>query len=71
MMAQASLPVALAAVCVHTTAMLVVTGAIAVVVYEWVGLGFVRRGWANLDRLWTGALVATGLILIVLVPLGP
>jgi hypothetical protein len=57
--------VSLAAVGVHTLAMLVVTGAVAVVVYEWVGVAFLRRGWINLDRVWTGALVATGIILIV------
>ncbi len=59
------LPVALAAVGVHTLAMLAVTGVIAVVVYEWVGLAFLRRGWINLDLLWTVALAATGLILLV------
>ncbi len=60
-----SFPLSLAAVWVHTLAMLVVTGAIAVVVYEWVGLAFLRRGWINLDLLWTVALVATGLLLLV------
>jgi hypothetical protein len=57
--------ISLAAVGVHTLAMLLVTGVIAVVVYEWVGVAFLRRGWINLDRVWTGALVATGVILIV------
>jgi hypothetical protein len=61
---EGSLPVLLAAIGVHTLAMLVVTGAIAVVVYEWVGLGFLRRGWVNLDPLWTAALLATGLLLL-------
>ena len=61
---------ALAAVGVHTLTMLVVTGVIAVVVYEWVGLAFLRRGWLNLDRLWAASLVTTGAILIVLVPAG-
>jgi hypothetical protein len=60
-----SLAVALAAVGVHSAAMLAVTGTIAVVVYEWLGVAFLRRGWLNLDRLWTAALVATGLILLV------
>lgn len=63
--ASGSLPVSLAAVGVHTLAMLAVTGVIAVVVYEWVGLAFLRRGWINLDLLWTAALVAAGLILLV------
>jgi hypothetical protein len=54
------------AVGVHTAAMLAVTGIIAVVVYEWVGVGFLRRGWINLDLLWTIALVATGVILLAM-----
>ena len=60
-----SLPLSLAAISVHTLAMLVVTGAIGVVVYEWVGLAFLRRGWINLDLLWTIALAATGFLLLV------
>ena len=63
--AAGSLPIALAAVGVHTLAMLVTTGTIAVVVYEWFGVAFLRRGWVNLDLLWTAALVITGLILLV------
>jgi hypothetical protein len=58
-----SLGIALAAVGVHTLAMLGVTGVVAVVVYEWVGVAFLRRGWINLDLIWTIALLATGLIL--------
>lgn len=60
-----SLPISLAAVAVHTGAMLAVTAAIACVVYEWVGLAFLRRGWINLDWIWTAALVATGVLLIL------
>ena len=60
-----SFAASLAAIAVHTLAMLVVTGTIAVVVYEWVGLAFLRRGWINLDLLWFVALVATGCLLIV------
>jgi hypothetical protein len=62
----ASAPVALAAVGVHTLAMLATTGAIAVAVYEWFGLAFLRRGWINLDLIWTIALLATGLILLLM-----
>lgn len=61
----ASLPIALAAVAVHTGAMLAVTAAMAGVVYEWMGLAFLRRGWINLDLIWVAALAATGLILII------
>jgi hypothetical protein len=62
--ASGSLSVALAAVGVHTLAMLAVTGVVAVVVYKWVGLAFLRRGWINLDLLWTVALLATGALLL-------
>lgn len=52
-------------VAVHTFAMLAVAGVIAVVVYEWVGLAFLRRGWINLDLLWAIALFAAGALLLV------
>jgi hypothetical protein len=64
-MVSGSLTGSLVAIAVHTVAMLVVTGTIAVVVYEWVGVAFLRRGWINLDLLWSLALVATGSLLIV------
>lgn len=63
--AAGSLPVALAAVAVHTVAMLAVTGTIAFVVYRWLGVAILRRGWFNLDLLWIIALVATGFGLIL------
>jgi hypothetical protein len=62
---QGTFLVSLAAVAVHTLAMLIVTGLIAWLVYEWLGLGFLQRRWINFDLLWTGALVATGLLLII------
>lgn len=58
--AAGSLPVSLAAIGVHTLAMLAVTGSVAIAVYQWLGLGFLRRGWINFDWLWTAALVAAG-----------
>lgn len=61
----AALPIAAAAVAVHTLAMLAVTGVIAVVVHDWVGVAFLRRGWINFDWLWSFALVATGLVLLM------
>ena len=60
-----SLAVSLAAIGVHTLATLVVTGIVAMLVYEWVGLAFLRRGWINLDLLWTAALIVTGLVLLL------
>ena len=49
------------AVLVHTLAMLLVMGAVALVVYEKVGLAILRRAWLNLDLIWAVAIVAAGL----------
>jgi hypothetical protein len=51
---------------VHSVGYLLVTGVIAVVVYERVGLRFLRKAWVNLDLLWALALVVTGLATVVL-----
>jgi hypothetical protein len=50
----------------HTGGYLLVTGAIAVVVYERVGVRFLRTAWVNLDLIWAMALVVTGLATVVL-----
>ena len=49
-----------AAALVHTAGYLLVTGAIAVIVYEKVGLRFLRSAWVNLDLVWAVALIVTG-----------
>jgi hypothetical protein len=54
----------LAAVGIHTTALLSVSGVVAIMVYDWIGVGCLRRGWINLDRLWAAALGITGLIVL-------
>jgi hypothetical protein len=53
------------AVLVHSLAMLVTTGIVALSVYQWVGLDFLRRGWINLDLLWTAALIGIGFWLLL------
>lgn len=60
-----SLPISLAAVAVHTGAMLAVIAAIALIVFGWLGLRALRSTWINFDRLWTLALGGTGIILLV------
>ena len=42
--------------------MLVTMGIVALAVYEFVGVGFLRRGWVNVDRVWAAALIGAGLI---------
>ena len=64
--ARGSAPIAVAALGLHTAAMLGAIAIISVTVYKWVGLAFLRRGWINLDLLWTVALAACGFILLAL-----
>lgn len=52
----------MAATIVHTAVYLVVAAFVAWVVFERLGLGLLRRAWINLDLIWAGALVATGLL---------
>jgi hypothetical protein len=60
-----ALPTALLGIAVHTLAMLVVTTAIAVAVYEWVGVEILRRAWVNVDLIWTVAMIAAGGLLLL------
>lgn len=60
-----SLPLSLAALAVHSGAMLAVIAAVALAVFEWLGLAALRSAWINFDRLWTLALGATGVALLV------
>src|SRR5215207_3067643 len=50
----------LAAVGLHSAAMLAVAGVLAVMVYQKVGVEVLRRAWVNLDFIWVGALAITG-----------
>ncbi len=50
-----------AAVLVHTLAMLGAMGAVALLVYERLGVTVLRRAWLNLDLLWAAAFVGVGL----------
>ena len=51
----------------HTAGYLAVTGLVALVVYRWIGLRWLRTGWLNMDVVWGAALIVTG----VLTPLLP
>jgi hypothetical protein len=55
----------LAAAGVHTAAMVAVATGCALLVYEVVGVGVLRRAWFNLDRLWAGVLLVAGLVTLV------
>jgi hypothetical protein len=57
-----SLAQAFAVVLLHTGAMVVVMGTVALLVYEKLGLAILRSAWINLDTIWAGALLAAGVI---------
>jgi hypothetical protein len=54
-----------AAVAVHTLAMFAVMAAVALVVYDRLGLMILKRTWFNVDLIWAGALVGAGVITLV------
>lgn len=56
---------AVAAASLHVAAMLTAMGVVALVVYERVGLAFLRRGWFNLDLAWAGALLVSGAVTLM------
>jgi hypothetical protein len=64
--AAATSPVlALAAVSVHTLSLFLVTSAVALLVYEKLGVAFLRHAWFNLDVLWAAALFIAGVMALV------
>lgn len=50
---------------VHTAGYLLTTMLIAALVYYKLGLRLLQRGWLNVDVLWAGALVLTGLVILI------
>jgi hypothetical protein len=50
----------------HAVGYLAVTAFIAVLVFEWLGVGILRRSWFNLDLFWASALVVTGALTLSL-----
>jgi hypothetical protein len=54
------------ATAVHTLAYLAVTGLLAWVVYRKLGLALLRKAWLNFDLVWAAALVATGLVTLLI-----
>jgi hypothetical protein len=55
----------LAAVSVHTLSLFLVTSAVALLVYEKLGVAFLRHAWFNLDVLWAIALFIAGVMALV------
>ena len=54
------------AVALHTFAYLLVTGTVAWLVYNKVGLAMLRRAWFNLDRIWAISLILMAAITLLM-----
>ncbi len=52
----------LLAATLHTAALLLVMATVAIVVYDNVGVGFLRKAWFNLDLLWVVTLLIAGAV---------
>jgi len=57
---------ALLATGLHAVGYLTVTAFIAMLVFEKLGVGILRRAWINLDVIWAAALMATGTLTLIL-----
>jgi len=53
------------ATAMHSAGYLLVTGLIALIVYQKLGLRMLRTMWINLDLIWGGALVVTGVVALL------
>ena len=58
--------VGILATAVHTVAYLAVTALLAWVVYRKLGLALLRKAWLNFDLVWAAALMATGLVTVLI-----
>jgi hypothetical protein len=56
------LTTAIAVALVHTAAMMVSGGLVALAVHAWLGPAFISRSWFNLDAAWALSLVLVGVI---------
>lgn len=63
--AGASAGMAVFATGLHAVGYLVVTAFVALLVFEKLGVGILRRAWFNLDLIWSGALIATGALTLI------
>src|SRR5207249_2637748 len=54
-----------ASVAVHTLGYLLTTAVVAILVYEKLGVGMLRRAWFNIDLVWMLALMVTGVFILL------
>jgi hypothetical protein len=56
----------MSSIAIHTLGYLLVTGLVAILVYEKLGVGILRRAWFNVDLFWMLALMISGLFILFL-----
>jgi len=54
------------AITVHVGAMLAVMSVVALVVYQKLGLRFLRKAWLNSDQFWAGAFIVAGVVTLLM-----
>jgi len=64
--ASGSMGLTLLAGAIHTVAMVLTGGALAWLVYRYVGVGILRRAWFNLDLLWGVLLILVGTAALII-----
>lgn len=57
---------ALLATFLHAVGYLLITGAVALLVFERLGVRILRKAWFNIDLVWVATLIITGLITILM-----
>lgn len=65
-LASGTLAAAITATVVHAVSYLLVTTAVALLVFEKLGIGVLRKAWFNVDLLWATALMGTGVATLVM-----
>jgi len=63
--ANMGVPDAAIAITVHVGAMLAVMAVVALVVYEGLGLTFLRKAWLDSDQVWAAAFMVAGAVTLV------
>jgi hypothetical protein len=65
-LASGTLAAAVTATILHAASYLLVSAALAVLVFEKLGVDVLRKAWFNVDLLWATALMGTGVATLVL-----
>jgi len=50
---------------VHTLTMFLTMAAVALLVFDRFGIGVLRHAWVNLDRIWAGVIVLSGVFTLL------